>query len=68
MTKRKISCSLRNRKKTATHSHLISVGLKGKKKTDKHKKAISEGMKKHWQQRRKDTIYSGDRTCKFAQK
>lgn len=68
MTKLKISYSLRNRKKTATHSHLISVGLRGKKKSPEHKKAISDAMKKLWEQRRRDTIYRGGKTCKFAQK
>ena len=65
-TKIKISYALRNRKKSATHSHRIAESLKGKKKTDEHKKAISDAMRKLWGQRRKDTIYRGDKTCKFA--
>lgn len=38
-TKIKISYALRNRKKSATHSHRIAESLKGKKKTDEHKKS-----------------------------
>lgn len=64
-TKLKISYTLRNRKKSATHSHLIAEALRGKKKSPEHRKAISEGMKKKWQQRR-ITISRGDTTCKFA--
>lgn len=62
-TKIRISYALRNRKKSATHAHLIAESLKGKSKTEKHKKAISAAMKKLWEQRRKDTNYQGDKTC-----
>lgn len=65
-TKIKISYALRNRKKSATHSYRIAESLKGKKKSDEHKKAISNAMKKLWEQRRKDIIYRGVKTCKFA--
>ena len=65
-TKLKISYALRNKKKTATHSHLIAVSLKGKKKKPQHKKAISESMKRYWEKRHKTLIYQGDKTCKFT--
>ena len=51
-TKIKISYSLRNRKKSATHAHRISVALQGKRKSPRHKKAISESMKKMWAKRK----------------
>lgn len=47
-TRLKISYSLRNRRKSATHAHRIAESLRGKKKTDEHKKAISKAMKEHW--------------------
>ena len=65
-TKLRISYTLRNRKKTATHIDHISKSLRGKKKTDEHKKNISKSMRKVWEQRRKDTVYRGVKTCKFA--
>ena len=51
-TKIKISYSLRNRKKSATHAHRIAVSLTGKPKTEKHKKAIAESMRKKWAERK----------------
>ena len=65
-TKLRISYTLRNRKKSATHIRHISESLRGKKKTDEHKKAISDAMRKLWLERKKDTTYTGDKTCKFA--
>lgn len=68
LTKRKISYALRNKKKSATHAHLIAESLKGKKKSDAHKKAISNAMKKIWEQRRKDITYQGGKTCSKTRK
>ena len=46
--KRKISNSLRGRKKSATTKRLISQALKNQPKTNQHKEAISEAMKAYW--------------------
>lgn len=50
-TKRRISYSLRGRKKSATTKKLISQALKNQPKTKQHKQAISEAMKALWQRR-----------------
>ena len=47
-TKRKISNTLRGRKKSATTKKLISQALKNQPKTKQHKKAISEAMIAYW--------------------
>lgn len=65
-TKLKISYSLRGRKKSATHAYRIAESLRGKKKTDEHKKAIAAAMRKLWRERKNDTTYTGDKTCKFT--
>ena len=54
-TKRKISNTLRGRKKSATTKKLISQALKNQPKTKQHKQAISEAMKALWQ--RKNNLY-----------
>lgn len=53
--KRKISYTLRGRKKSATTKKLISQALKNQPKTKQHKQAISEAMKALWQ--RKNNLY-----------
>lgn len=50
-TKRKISYSLRGKKKSATTKKLISQALRNQPKTKQHKQAISEAMKALWQRR-----------------
>ena len=47
-TKRKISYSLRGRKKSATTKKLISQALSNRRKTKQHRKAIAEAMKSYW--------------------
>lgn len=49
--KRKISNSLRGRKKSATTKRLISQALKNQPKTNQHKKAISLAMIAYWRQK-----------------
>lgn len=53
-TKLKISYALKNRKKSATHKHLIAAAMKGKRKNPEHKKAISESMKHYWDIRHRE--------------
>lgn len=65
-TKLRISYTLRNRKKSATHIRHISESLRGKKKTDEHKKAIADAMRKLWRERKNGTTYTGDKICKFT--
>jgi hypothetical protein len=47
-TKKKISSTLRGRKKTARTKWLISIAMKNKKKTEEHKEAISLSMLEFW--------------------
>lgn len=49
--KRKISNSLRGRKKSATTKKLISQALKNQPKTNQHKKTISLAMIAYWRQK-----------------
>ena len=51
--KRKISNSLRGRKKSATTKRLISQALKNQPKTNQHKKAISIAMFEYWRKNNK---------------
>lgn len=51
--KRKISNSLRGRKKSATTKRLISQALKNQPKTNQHKKAISIAMIEYWRKNNK---------------
>jgi len=46
LTKRKISASLRGRKKTATHRKKISQALLNRKLTKEHKENIRKSMKR----------------------
>lgn len=48
ITKRKISQSLKGRKKSATHKKRIKQSMLGKKLTKEHKDNISKGMKQHY--------------------
>ena len=45
LTKKKISMSLKGKKKSATHRKKISQSLNGRKLSDKHKLNISKAMK-----------------------
>lgn len=46
--RRKISCKMRGRKKSATTRKLISQALRGRAKTGQHRAAISEAMVNYW--------------------
>jgi hypothetical protein len=48
-TKKKISSTLRGRKKKSARTKwLISIAMKNKKKTEEHKEAISLSMLEFW--------------------
>lgn len=46
--RRKISESLKGRKKSQKTKDLISKAMKGRNKSIIHKKAISHGLKRYW--------------------
>jgi hypothetical protein len=52
-TKKKISSTLRGRKKTARTKWLISIAMKDKEKTQEHKDAISLSMLEYWKDKNK---------------
>lgn len=52
ITKKKISCKLKGRKKLARTKFLISEALKDKEKTGAHKEAISLGMIEFWKRKK----------------
>ena len=52
VTKKRISMSMRGKKKTATHRKHISQSMKKVKMTEEHKAAISEAMKISWRKRK----------------
>ena len=49
--RKKISCRLRGRPKSATTRKLISQALRGKKKTTHHRQAIAEAMVEYWKKK-----------------
>jgi len=53
LTKKKISISMRGKKKSATHRKHISEAMKRLKMTNNHKKAISKAMKISWINRKR---------------
>ena len=53
-TKRKISMSMRGKKKSATHKKHISQSMKKLKMSKEHKEAIAEAMKISWIKRKKE--------------
>lgn len=48
ITRKKISQSMKGRRKSATHKKHISQAMKDKQLTKEHKKHISEGMKSYY--------------------
>ena len=48
LTKKKISYSMRGKKKSATHRKNISLAMRKLKMTEEHKRAIAESMKIMW--------------------
>jgi hypothetical protein len=53
LTKKKISMSMRGKKKSATHRKNISLSMRKLKMTKEHKEAIAEAMKISWIKRKK---------------
>ena len=53
LTKKKISMSMRGKKKSATHRKTISLSMRKLKMTKEHKEAIAEAMKISWIKRKK---------------
>ena len=51
-TKKKISMSMRGKKKSATHKKHISQSMRKIKMSEEHKKAIAEAMKISWIKRK----------------
>lgn len=54
-TKRKISLTLKGRKKSANHKKRIAQAMKRVRRTREHNKAISEAMKIIWKKRKEET-------------
>jgi hypothetical protein len=52
LTKKKISMSMRGKKKSATHRKNISLSMRKLKMTKEHKEAIAEAMKISWIKRK----------------
>jgi len=52
LTKKKISMSMRGKKKSATHRKKISQAMKKIKMTEEHKKAIAQSIKIMWEKRK----------------
>lgn len=53
LTKKKISMSMRRKKKSSTHRKNISLSMRKLKMTKEHKEAIAEAMKISWIKRKK---------------
>ena len=53
LTKKKISMSMRGKKKSATHKKHISQSIKKLKMSKEHKEAIAEAMKISWIKRKR---------------